>query len=127
MNKPEKVPWRKNGQHDIRLMPSAVPSPLKEKIQAGEAGERVRKTGTESRKRKPKAEACELRLAAFALPKGSGLATVRAKTCPKAGLSGAGGKTVAALAAGTGILRKTEALIKKVARPSLYSTVIEIS
>ena len=58
------------------------------------------KTGTESRKRKPKAEACELRLAAFALPKGSGLATVRAKTCPKAGLSGAGGKTVAAPAAG---------------------------
>ena len=85
------------------------------------------KTGTESRKRKPKAEACELRLAAVALPKGSGLATVRAKTCPKAGLSGAGGKTVAAPAAGTAILRKTEALFKKVARPSLYSTVIEIS
>ena len=53
-----------------------------------------------------------------ARPKGSGLATVRAKACPKAGLSGAEGKTVAAPAAGTGILRKTEALFKKVARPS---------
>ena len=42
------------------------------------AGERGEKTGTESRKRKPKAEACELRLAEVALPKGSGLATVRA-------------------------------------------------
>ena len=71
------------------------------------------KTGTESRKRKPKAEACELRLAAVALPKGSGLATVRAKTCPKAGLSGAGGKTVAAPAAGIRERPRSIAKLKK--------------
>ena len=79
----------------------------------GGAGERGEKTGTESRKRKPKAEACELRLAEVALPKGSGLATVRAKTCPKAGLSGAGGKTVAAPAAGIGERPRSIAGMKK--------------
>ena len=83
---------------------------------AGESfnGERDEpKTGTESRKRKPKAEACELRLAEVALPKGSGLATVRAKTCPKAGLSGAGGKTVAAPAAGIRERPRSIARLKK--------------
>ena len=61
------------------------------------------------------------------MPKARGLASVRAKPLPQGRASGAGGKTVAAPAAGTGILRETEALFKKVARPSLYSTVIEIS
>ena len=77
------------------------------------AGE-LEKAGSERRQRKTAvrqafAEYGDRRRGAR--PKGSGLATVRAKACPKAGLSGAEGKTVAAPAAGIGDTTENQSIV----------------